>query len=59
MARGDIERTDWDPLLSLTISVDDDIVDGASAARFSQRLADLIENTRGLDRVCDRVCQDG
>jgi hypothetical protein len=45
-----IGRTDRRPRLSL-ISVGDDIVDGAPAARFSQRLAHLIENTHGLDRV--------
>jgi hypothetical protein len=34
--------------LSLTISVDHDIVDGAPAARFTQRLKDLIESGYGL-----------
>jgi pyruvate/2-oxoglutarate dehydrogenase complex dihydrolipoamide acyltransferase (E2) component len=34
--------------LSLTISVDHDIVDGAPAARFAQRLRELIENGDGL-----------
>ena len=35
--------------LSLTISVDHDIVDGAPAARFIQRLKELIESGYGLD----------
>lgn len=35
--------------LSLTISVDHDIVDGAPAARFTRRLKDLIESGYGLD----------
>jgi pyruvate/2-oxoglutarate dehydrogenase complex dihydrolipoamide acyltransferase (E2) component len=34
--------------LSLTISVDHDIVDGAPAARFAQRLRELIESGAGL-----------
>jgi pyruvate/2-oxoglutarate dehydrogenase complex dihydrolipoamide acyltransferase (E2) component len=34
--------------LSLTISVDHDIVDGAPAARFAQRLKELIESGYGL-----------
>ena len=35
-------------LLDLTISVDHDIVDGAPAARFARRLAELVEQTNGL-----------
>jgi pyruvate/2-oxoglutarate dehydrogenase complex dihydrolipoamide acyltransferase (E2) component len=35
--------------LSLTISFDHDIVDGAPAARFTQRLKELIESGYGLD----------
>jgi hypothetical protein len=35
--------------LSLTISVDHEIVDGAPAARFTQRLKELIESGYGLD----------
>jgi pyruvate/2-oxoglutarate dehydrogenase complex dihydrolipoamide acyltransferase (E2) component len=35
--------------LSLTISVDHDIVDGAPVARFAQRLKELIESGYGLD----------
>jgi pyruvate/2-oxoglutarate dehydrogenase complex dihydrolipoamide acyltransferase (E2) component len=34
--------------LSLTISFDHDIIDGAPAARFTQRLKDLIERGFGL-----------
>jgi hypothetical protein len=37
--------------LSLTISVDHDIVDGAPAARFTQRLKELIESGFGLDTI--------
>jgi pyruvate/2-oxoglutarate dehydrogenase complex dihydrolipoamide acyltransferase (E2) component len=35
--------------LSLTISVDHDTIDGAPAARFTQRLKELIESCYGLD----------
>jgi pyruvate/2-oxoglutarate dehydrogenase complex dihydrolipoamide acyltransferase (E2) component len=35
--------------LSLTISVDHDLVDGAPAARFAQRLKELVESGYGLD----------
>jgi pyruvate/2-oxoglutarate dehydrogenase complex dihydrolipoamide acyltransferase (E2) component len=35
--------------LSLTISIDHDIVDGAPVARFTQRLRELIEGRYGLD----------
>ncbi len=34
--------------LSLTISFDHDIIDGAPAARFTQRLKELIEGGYGL-----------
>jgi hypothetical protein len=34
--------------LSLTISFDHDIIDGAPAARFTQRLKELIESGSGL-----------
>ena len=37
--------------LSLTISVDHDIVDGAPAARFTRRLKELIESGYGLAEV--------
>jgi len=35
--------------LSLTISFDHELIDGAPAARFTQRLKDLIESGYGLD----------
>ncbi len=35
--------------LSITVSIDHDIVDGAPAARFTQRLKELIESGYGLD----------
>ncbi len=35
--------------LSLTISLNHDLIDGAPAARFTQRLKDLIESGYGLD----------
>ena len=35
-------------LLDLTISVDHEVVDGAPAARFARRLAELIEQADGL-----------
>jgi len=38
--------------LSVTLSFDHDIIDGAPAARFTQRLKELIENCYGL---CDYV----
>ena len=34
--------------LSLTISFDHDIIDGAPAARFTERLKELIESSYGL-----------
>jgi pyruvate/2-oxoglutarate dehydrogenase complex dihydrolipoamide acyltransferase (E2) component len=35
-------------LLDLTISVDHDMVDGATAARFARRLDELITHAEGL-----------
>lgn len=35
-------------LLAITVSVDHDIVDGASAARFARRLDDLLDSADGL-----------
>ncbi len=35
-------------LLDLTISVDHEVVDGAPAARFARRLAELVEQADGL-----------
>ncbi len=37
--------------LSLTVSVDHDLVDGAPAARFTRRLKELIESGYGLDEL--------
>jgi pyruvate/2-oxoglutarate dehydrogenase complex dihydrolipoamide acyltransferase (E2) component len=37
--------------LSLTISFDHDIVDGAPAARFISKFADLIKNARCIDSL--------
>lgn len=41
-------RTTTQEYLSLTVSVDHDIVDGAPAARFTKRLKELIESGYGL-----------
>jgi pyruvate/2-oxoglutarate dehydrogenase complex dihydrolipoamide acyltransferase (E2) component len=38
-------------LLELIIFFDHDIVDGAPAARFARRLAELVEAAEGLDTV--------
>jgi pyruvate/2-oxoglutarate dehydrogenase complex dihydrolipoamide acyltransferase (E2) component len=38
-------------LLDLTVAFDHDVVDGAPAARFVQRLVDLIESGYGLKEV--------
>jgi pyruvate/2-oxoglutarate dehydrogenase complex dihydrolipoamide acyltransferase (E2) component len=35
-------------MLDLTISVDHDLIDGAPAARFARRLADLVESGNGI-----------
>ena len=45
--------------LSLTISFDHDIIDGAPAARFTQRLKELIESGYGLDDSTDEKEQTG
>jgi pyruvate/2-oxoglutarate dehydrogenase complex dihydrolipoamide acyltransferase (E2) component len=37
--------------LSVTLSFDHDVVDGAPAARFSRRLAELVESADGLARA--------
>jgi pyruvate/2-oxoglutarate dehydrogenase complex dihydrolipoamide acyltransferase (E2) component len=39
--------------LSVTISFDHDIVDGAPAARFAQRLKELVESGYGLSEIMD------
>jgi pyruvate/2-oxoglutarate dehydrogenase complex dihydrolipoamide acyltransferase (E2) component len=43
--------------LSLTISVDHEVVDGAPAARFTQRLKELIESGYGLDGIAVEQAQ--
>ncbi|MDA4111178.1 MAG: 2-oxo acid dehydrogenase subunit E2 [Thaumarchaeota archaeon] len=43
------DRVESREYLSLTISIDHNIVDGAPAARFTQRLRELIESCYGLD----------
>jgi pyruvate/2-oxoglutarate dehydrogenase complex dihydrolipoamide acyltransferase (E2) component len=43
------DRIEVREYLSVTISFDHDIVDGAPAARFTQRLKELIESGYGLD----------
>ncbi len=45
--------------LSLTISFDHDIIDGAPAARFTQRLKDLIESGYGLDDSTEAIEHEG
>lgn len=35
-------------MMSVTISIDHDVIDGAPAARFTQHLKDLVENGHGL-----------
>lgn len=47
---GDVETREY---LSLTITVDHDIVDGAPAARYTARLCELIEQAAGLDMSAD------
>jgi pyruvate/2-oxoglutarate dehydrogenase complex dihydrolipoamide acyltransferase (E2) component len=38
-------------ILSVTISIDHDMIDGAPAARFTQRLKELVESGHGLDAL--------
>ena len=45
VVNGQIEIREW---LSITASFDHNIVDGAPAARFTQRLKELIESGYGL-----------
>jgi pyruvate/2-oxoglutarate dehydrogenase complex dihydrolipoamide acyltransferase (E2) component len=45
---GQIEKREY---LCVTISFDHDIVDGAPAARFTQRLRELIESGYGLENL--------
>lgn len=39
--------------LNLTVSFDHDVVDGGAAARFVQRLGDLVEGSHGLEAVAE------
>jgi pyruvate/2-oxoglutarate dehydrogenase complex dihydrolipoamide acyltransferase (E2) component len=47
---GDVETREY---LSLTITVDHDIVDGAPAARYAARLCELVEQAAGLVEPAD------
>jgi pyruvate/2-oxoglutarate dehydrogenase complex dihydrolipoamide acyltransferase (E2) component len=40
--------------LDLTVTFDHDVVDGAPAARFVQRVGDLVENAHGLPTPDER-----
>jgi pyruvate/2-oxoglutarate dehydrogenase complex dihydrolipoamide acyltransferase (E2) component len=42
------ENTQSTPFLSLSVSFDHDIVDGAPAARFTQRLQELLQQGYGI-----------
>jgi pyruvate/2-oxoglutarate dehydrogenase complex dihydrolipoamide acyltransferase (E2) component len=42
------EAAGFQPLRSVTISMDHDIIDGAPATRFASRLKELIESGYGL-----------
>ncbi|HSK97854.1 MAG TPA: 2-oxo acid dehydrogenase subunit E2 [Euzebyales bacterium] len=46
----DVETREY---LSLTVTVDHDIVDGAPAARYAARLCELIEQAAGLAEPAD------
>ena len=41
--------------LSLTVSVDHDIVDGAPATRFARRLRELMETGYGIEAFIEQV----
>jgi pyruvate/2-oxoglutarate dehydrogenase complex dihydrolipoamide acyltransferase (E2) component len=45
------ERIEARDFLSLTLTFDHDVVDGAPAARFTERLKELIETGAGLDQL--------
>jgi hypothetical protein len=45
------ERIEPREMLSLTVAFDHDVIDGAPAARFVQRLVELIESGYGLDEI--------
>lgn len=44
------DRIEPREVLSLTVAFDHDVVDGAPAARFTERLKELIESGYGLDK---------
>ena len=46
---GEEERIELREYLSLTVSVDHDLIDGAPAARFAEHLKELIED--GVSRI--------
>jgi len=52
VVEGRIEAREY---LDLTLSFDHNIVDGAPAARFAQRFAELIESGYGLDLPSDET----
>ena len=45
------ERIEPRQMLDLTVAFDHDVVDGAPAARFVQRLVELIESGYGLEET--------
>lgn len=45
------ERIEPREILNLTVLFDHDIIDGAPAARFAQRLVELIESGEGLEEI--------
>jgi pyruvate/2-oxoglutarate dehydrogenase complex dihydrolipoamide acyltransferase (E2) component len=45
------DRIEPREMLSLTVAFDHDVVDGAPAARFTQRLKELIESGHGLEAI--------
>jgi hypothetical protein len=45
------ERVEPRDLLNITVAFDHDVVDGAPAARFVQRLVELIEDGYGLEEL--------
>ncbi|WP_379762532.1 2-oxo acid dehydrogenase subunit E2 [Halorubellus litoreus] len=47
---GELEPRD---VLSLTVTVDHDVVDGADAARFADRFVELVEDAHGLPAVAE------
>ena len=47
---GTIEPREY---LNLTVTVDHDVVDGAPAARFVQRLKELVEDGQGIETALE------